>query len=470
LGISADLVYAMKERGLLCFLASILVIISLSQAEIGHFPDVHIIDVDVGGLKQSKSTKVADNTKELSSSGAILRKSDQKAAGTVNSKLDLNLLDLMDFDLSSPKKQQADPQLFDVSVRNIVTLTETAAPTEYPTFVPTQIPTLPPTDVPTPFPTSSSPTVAPTVAPTFSPSNSPTISPSAQPTPLPTFFPTASPTTAAPISPGAVATVIQASQTLVGVTSSTWNQDPETNCHVFAQTVQKVTANAVLASEVGNCVATDNRRLLQEMLLSMERRRLQTTASSTIGYDITLPVSTDVTATTTLATTITSTISAAVSSGNFTTTLRSVAVANNATTLSNVNTTGFASTVVITTGPSSPKSVKLTKGQIAGIVIGALIGTAAVVGLVYYFITLRRSKAGFSESHDESGPSEGLAVISRDVEGEAGNESFMLADDKNDASYIDSDPSENKPEAGSTSPMQTEEMQVVIQSGVETRL
>lgn len=309
-----------------------------------------------------------------------------------------------------------------------------------------------PTYEPSTYPTPT-PSIVPSTAPTPTPSFDPTFSPSQIPTASPTFKPSAEPTTSAPSSPGAVNTVIAASQSLTGISASTWNEDAATNCNVFGLTIETVTNGAVLASEVGNCVVTDNRsRALEAMLNEFARRILQATVSSTIAYTITLPVSTDVSATTALAATITATISTSVTSGNFTATLKAVAVANNVAVLANVSSSDFASTVVVTSGPSLPKDTKLTDGQIAGIVIGVLIGSFVVAGLVYYLINVRRANAGFTESliQDGEAAQEGLVVVPHDLE--ARGDSFLLvADDRNDS-------------------RQVEEMQVVTQSDEETRI
>lgn len=162
-----------------------------------------------------------------------------------------------------------------------------------------------------------------------------------------------------------------------------------------------------------------------------------------------------------------------------------MAVSNGVADLATVSSSGFASTIVVTSGPPLPKDSKLTDGQIAGIVIGVLIGSVAIAGLVYYLINVRRANAGFNESliqeGGEASAAGGGAMVSRDLE--ASGDSFMLANDKNDSSYIDSAPAADdyKPEESDTvlfasapesapAPEKEEGMQVVIQSDEETRL
>jgi len=291
-------------------------------------------------------------------------------------------------------------------------------PTSLPSMQPSSQPSSVPSEQPSVVP-SSQPSSRPTMQPNTQPSGLPSTRPSGRPSASPSFTPV--PTTYAPSPKGAQIAKIAFSQTVSGVTSAQWNANAAANCAIFALTVEAVTNGAVLASQVSSCTVTDARRMRRVLINVMSN-------GINVGYVVTVPASTDIT---TVITSITNTITTAVTDNTFTTKMNQVAQ-NESTALNYTSPLTSAASTTVTVqsvsiiGASSNKNNNLSSGQIAGIVIGVLVGSFLLGTGCYAFIIYGRAywsinaaddrrefavNIGLSDEENMHASSEGLTIL-----------------------------------------------------------
>lgn len=292
----------------------------------------------------------------------------------------------------------------------IVTAAPSEAPTEMPSAEPTVIPSELPNKIPTAIPSvvpSAIPSVEPSKSPSFTPSAAPSArSPSAQPSlgEGQTYSPSAAPSAVPTL---LIATVIQYSvkQTVDNLNSTQFYANYAANKLAFEETVA-ISTVGIISSDVNVTGVTD------VSTGTSLRRSLQASTIATscaVDYDITIPASTVANySSPEAAYNATKTaLKTSVSSGAFTMTLQSIALAAGLTSLSKANSSVLvqsAATTLVTVNTASPSTAPtsisntnnndkhhLNRGDIAGIVIGVVAFVALVVGVLYYALLQRRS-------------------------------------------------------------------------------
>ncbi len=86
--------------------------------------------------------------------------------------------------------------------------------------------------------------------------------------------------------------------------------------------------------------------------------------------------------------------------GTFVRALRQLALANNATQLFNTTVEGVNVTHAVVPPPasdddSSSHTARLTNGQIAGLIVGCIVGTGCLLTILYFFIVNKRANAKY---------------------------------------------------------------------------
>ncbi len=317
------------------------------------------------------------------------------------------------------------------------TLEPTEAPSEEPSEEPTEEPSSLPSSVPSTMP-SGRPTVKPSAVPTVKPSAVPTVKPSAVPSVKPSAFPSSRPTsrpfsiptsqpTAQPFSkptgrpssqpssqptnsptapsfrPTVVPTVVVTQRSTEIVKVNTTYTFGSVNA-LQLNNVSIATITTVIVSLAPKPSRVFVRRIYR--IIAGTGRRLQPVQLFNYGADATISfnlVDYPGQNTTQVANTQSSLIKQIATNGTFETVLRSLAVANNATQLFNVTVVGVNTTSEVTPTPttndqssSSTRTARLTDGQIAGLVIGCVLGSSCLLAVLYYSVIAKRKNTRFS--------------------------------------------------------------------------
>lgn len=286
----------------------------------------------------------------------------------------------------------------------------TEQPTEQPTFEPTHSPTAMPTFSPSASPSATptaTPTYVPTATPTFAPTATPTFAPTYAPTATPTFTPTQVPTFAAQPPTGTTpqSAVIQGAMVAKGTTADVFNADPN-NGFVFCRTVD--TASNIPIGSTQDCIASSP----TSSPTSSSRRLQSSTDSAVVSFKIVL-------ASTQAAgfanaedayQSITVALATASATNQLTTIMQQIAAANNITFLLNV-TIGDAGTTTYEAVNIHNHNRYVSDGEIAGIIIGSIVGVALLGTILYYTLLMRRSSL---EHSNEQSIDDNLKVY-RDV-------------------------------------------------------
>lgn len=315
---------------------------------------------------------------------------------------------------ASPLRSRRSPDLL---AADSPTFAPTASPTEEQTIVPTVMPTFAPTFEPTAQPTfeptatptaspSASPSATPTAIPTFAPTATPTFAPTYAPTATPTFTPTQVPTFAAqPPTGGSTpqSAVILGAMVAQGTTADVFNADPN-NGFVFCRTVD--TASNIPIGSTQDCIASSP-------TTSPTSRRLQSSSDSAIvSFKIVL-ASTQAAGFSSAEDayqSITVALATASATNQLTTIMQQIAASNNISFLLNI-TIGDAGTTTYEAVNLHSHNRYVSDGEIAGIVIGSIVGVALLGTILYYTLRMRRSSM---EHTNEQSNDDNLKVY-RDV-------------------------------------------------------
>jgi len=261
----------------------------------------------------------------------------------------------------------------------------TGAPsTITPSAIPSYVPTMNPTEAPTLMPTAS-PTAGPSRVPTATPSFTPTVVPTPSPTPNPTMVPSSLPT----VEKEEIVQVVGVSRVKF-VNGETLNS---LSLSTLLTAFQNISENAQ-STEISSTV------LIAQSLVRVTPRRqnvrggvsLATSVRGSSTYDIGF-VSTYLTShhqgytSSQLASAKSTTIRQAIEGGQFESSLRSLAVARNATQLLNGTcheVTSLSSTITVSSSSSSDKSnVNVT--VIIIIVVCVVVGLLCLCGGLFFY-------------------------------------------------------------------------------------
>lgn len=160
-------------------------------------------------------------------------------------------------------------------------------------------------------------------------------------------------------------------QTINGITLDTYNSDVAT----YMLTLQQAIASSMIGvayTDVQNLVATS--ATSSAMLKSFHLRVLSSGAIQ-ITYTVSTNSNMDASA-------LESQLTNSVNTGTFNTLMSSYATANGATGLEDAT----SGPVTITPTDDGGSSNGLSTGELAGIIIGSVVGFALLCGLVYYFM------------------------------------------------------------------------------------
>ena len=307
----------------------------------------------------------------------------------------------------------------------------TIEPTEAPSEEPSEEPTEEPTNIPSGQP-SSVPSSVPSTIPTSIPSSQPFSHPSGRPSAQPSAQPTNSPTapsfrpTFQPYAPSPVPTVRVTEN--VNVTTEYQfgsvnavqlnNVSVATITTVIQQLAPKpstVVVKSFTRIDDGN---STGRRLEGDWSLSLSSARVEIEAArrkyyryrvvANIIFNLINFPGQNASA---VAATKTKMIKEVGTNGTFVQVLRQLAVANNATQLFNTTVEGVNVTHTVVPPPpvetestSSTRTARLTNGQIAGLIVGCIVGSGCVLTALYYFVVTKRAhtKFDYAGSHYSS--------------------------------------------------------------------
>jgi hypothetical protein len=284
-------------------------------------------------------------------------------------------------------------------------ITPTVVPSAIPTFVPSVSPTVAPTQIPSVIPTVS-PTVSPTVDPTFVPSVTPTVIPTEVPSVDPTMTPTEVPTvvpsfrpSAPTYSPSAVPTATPTARTkgsiIVNAGLTVNSVNGATLSLTSQETVKQSIANASQTT-VNNVDLVSVTRTNRRLLSSVVHRML---ATALFSYKVVAEIHFNLIDFPGLnesyvAGTKSKVVMKAVKTHEFDRIISYYATANNASQLLNVTVpeVSISTSFVPVSSSSSEDSGSLSEGQIAGLVIGVIIGTMLLSAFVFLLLARVRSK------------------------------------------------------------------------------
>ena len=166
-------------------------------------------------------------------------------------------------------------------------------------------------------------------------------------------------------------------QVINGISLSTYNSKA-----AYPKTIAQAIASSMIGvayTDVINMVATSTSSSSVVTLLSPASLRKAAESSSTSAISLTYTVNTVSTMSTSA---LESQLTNSVNSGNFNTLMQSYAVGNDATGLEDAT----SDSVQITAADSSSSGNDLSTGEIAGIVVGCVVGLALVIAVAYYFL------------------------------------------------------------------------------------
>lgn len=321
------------------------------------------------------------------------------------------------------------------------TVAPTVAPSMLPSVTPSLAPTTPPTVNPTVAPTATpsvTPSRSPTATPSLAPTARPTVTPSEQPskeptiTEYPTFTPTITPTespthspTFTPTSAVLVTLEFNVTQGYSGVTEAQYESNLEENNLIIAETVaeymdniyaEDVTVIKVETPSEPSAAPTEAPTLAPLTLAQEQQKSLASAVSEQketliLTYTVKLPdlYAAGYTSAVQAYDELTADLTDAIKSGNFTSYMRELANENAILTFATgrrlqtasalVNATGLQpvfsnfSVTVSTQGGESSNDDNLSDGEIAGVVIGTVVGVGLLAGASYYLITTMKTPA-----------------------------------------------------------------------------
>eukprot|EP01039_Chlorochromonas_danica_P002499 gene2497-2737_t len=273
-----------------------------------------------------------------------------------------------------------------------ISIAPTVSPTDAPTYAPSLTPTLSPSDAPTVAPTvapSNAPTLSPTNAPTFSaaptlvPTNAPTLAPSDVPTFAPSDAPTLAPTNAPTLSPTArVADIVKfdASFTMTVANSTVELTDKE-------QSAVRTAVAVVCNTSVDNVVYNGYKLAASAVAVAL---RIQSSGSIVVAVTINVNMVNYATSTPEeVYNEYKTTLSTAVGSGSLVNFLKSAGTEVGTSYFNNVAvnsvvTSGYE--VVEADDDDHHDEYQVTKGQMAGLIVGTICGTLILMGIVYAYL------------------------------------------------------------------------------------
>lgn len=188
-------------------------------------------------------------------------------------------------------------------------------------------------------------------------------------------------------------TVFAASQTLVGISASTFNANP--NNTLALQSSIAACMSGVTSSNVLNLVVTDSTstNAAHHMMLRLSSVAVSD-VTSTASYSIYVANADSATSYSTLS----NQLQTAVSQGTFNTLLQAYATQYGATSLSFVTSNSVATENLVPSDSGSDDG--LSDGAIAGIVIGSVVGASLLFAVVYYLHT--RSSGSSNGGNNDS--------------------------------------------------------------------
>ncbi len=300
-------------------------------------------------------------------------------------------------------------------VRVMIPPTPTLEPTESPSEEPSEEPTEEPTNIPSGHPSSvpsSVPSTIPTSVPSSQPSSYPTGRPSAQPSAQPTNSPTAPSfrPTFQPYAPSPVPTV----RVTENVNVTTEYQFGSVNA-VQLNNVSVATITTViqqLAPKPSTVVVTsftridDGNSTGRRLSLSSARVEIEAARRKYYRYRVVANIIFNLINfpgqnASTVAATKTKMIKEVGTNGTFVQVLRQLAVANNATQLFNTTVEGVNVTHTVVPPPTtsdddaSTRTARLTNGQIAGLIVGCIIGSGCLLTILYFVIVAKRARTDY---------------------------------------------------------------------------
>jgi hypothetical protein len=306
------------------------------------------------------------------------------------------------------------------------TIVPTWAPSSAPTFGPTRVPTVGPTFVPSVTPTvepTRSPSVVPTDSPTVTPTQTPTLAPSVDPTMFPTEVPTMTPSfrpSAPTYSPSAVPTATPTARTkgsIIVKTDLTVNSvNGATLSPTSQETIKQSIANASQTTP-NNVDLVSMTRTNRRLLSSVVHRMLA--AVPLFSYKVVAEIHFNLIDFPGLnesyvAGTKSKGLIESVKTHEFDRIISYYAAVNNATQLLNLTTTDIIVTTTVVPVPGTSASEDaLSDGQIAGLVIGIILGTLLLLFIIYCGLAKKRLLLGRSNSGKLS--SRKVAVVALDV-------------------------------------------------------
>mmetsp|Transcript_2454 Transcript_2454/g.2547 ORF Transcript_2454/g.2547 Transcript_2454/m.2547 type:complete len:417 (+) Transcript_2454:57-1307(+) len=296
----------------------------------------------------------------------------------------------------------------------------THEPTEAPSEEPSEEPTEEPTNVPSNRP-SSRPSNFPSTIPSSRPSSQPSSRPSRRPSSQPTSQPTNSPTapsfrpTFQPYAPSPVPTVrvtdnvnVTTEYQFGSVNAVQLNNVSVATITTVIQQVAPKPSTVIVQSftriDDGNGT---RRRLEGDWSLSLTSAKVEIEAArrkyyryrvvASIIFNLVNFPGQDAS---TVAASKTQLIKEVGTNGTFVRALRQLALANNATQLFNttvegVNVTHSVVPPTASDDDSSSHTARLTNGQIAGLIVGCVVGTGCLLTILYFFIVNKRANTKY---------------------------------------------------------------------------
>jgi len=287
-------------------------------------------------------------------------------------------------------------------------------PSAVPSFYPTSVPSVVPSSRPSSRP-NSQPSSLPTCQPSSSPSGRPSAQPSAQPTNSPTapsFRPTFQPYAPSPVPTVRVTENVNVTtEYQFGSVNAVQlnNVSVSTITAVIQQLAPKpstVVVKSFTRIDDGN---STGRRLEGDWSLSLSSARVEIEAArrkyyryrvvANIIFNLINFPGQNASA---VAATKTKMIKEVGTNGTFVQVLRQLAVANNATQLFNTTVEGVNVThTVVPPTPttsdddSSTRTARLTDGQIAGLIVGCIVGSGCLLTILYFVIVAKRARTDY---------------------------------------------------------------------------
>ncbi len=294
-------------------------------------------------------------------------------------------------------------------------------PSGQPTWSPTRIPTAAPSSSPKPSeepthgptsqPTTANPSFSPSTLPSRAPSsllsNQPTLSPTVdtvKPTTAPSFSPTLNPTTVNPtFSPSSLPSRVK-NNDVVQVSATSRVK------FVYGQTLNQVSLETLVSAFQNISDNAQSTAITSTVLVGQSSpQSVSVSGQPSYIYDIGFLSSYEMLyhagyTSSELAVMKTTKVRQAIEVGEFESVLRNLAVVRNATQLLNASSSevrSLNSVIVPVSSSSSKDNDSMSRGTVAGIVVGVL-GGYLLVGIVLYVLLKRRREQKFEEKAIEA--------------------------------------------------------------------